>query len=59
MNHTHTAWSTCPVGAYGVVFEHSPNGEPTGCYSTAEEAWEQIRVVEDAQPGVNGWVVRK
>jgi hypothetical protein len=57
--HTHAAWRDAPSGAYGVVFDHSPGHEPTGCYASAGEAWEQVQIVEDAQPGVAGWVVRK
>ena len=59
MNHTHRAWLDAPEGSYGVVFDHSPDGEITGCYATAAEAWAQITAVEAAQPGASGWVVRK
>ena len=57
--HTHAAWRDAPSGAYGVVFDHSPEHEPAGCYTSAAEAWEQVSAVEDAQPGAVGWVVRK
>ena len=48
-----------PEGSYGIVFDHSPDGEITGCYATAQEAWAQVTAMEQAQPGAVGWVVRK
>ena len=59
MNHTHQAWLAALPGMWGVTFDHAPDHEVTGAYLTESEAWERIRAVEQAQPGVRGWVVRK
>lgn len=59
LRHTYAAWLAAPAGTWGVVFDHSPNHEVCGAYETEDEALEQVRIVEAAQPGARGWVVQK